>query len=206
MALRTNHYDVAFEAYLRARRTPYVAVDETRRALLADASLKSLDFIVYSQGPCNLLVDVKGRRFPSAAPEGGAGHCWENWATRDDLEGLLRWQEVFGGGFRSLLVFAYDLVDGRWASRHAQTWEFRRRSYSFYGVWAEDYAAGMTERSRRWSTVTLPAAVYRRLRTPLDELLGLPGGEAQGRRGEGKGDRQPDFEGNEFWTAIPVAC
>lgn len=174
MALRSNHYDAAFEAYLRGRRTPYIAVDETRRALLADASLKSFDFIVYCAGACNLLVDVKGRRFPSAASDArGAGHCWENWVTRDDLDGLMKWQEAFGSDFRSLLVFAYHLVDDRWMSRHARTWEFRQRSYAFYGVWAEDYADGMASRSRSWSTVTLPAAAYRRLRFPLDNVLGI---------------------------------
>ena len=65
MAQRSNHYDAAFEAYLRQLRTPHVVVDETRRALLQQASLKSMDFIVYSARKPNLLVDGKGRRFPS---------------------------------------------------------------------------------------------------------------------------------------------
>lgn len=60
MAIRSNHYDAAFEEFLRARCVPYVAVDEKRRALLADSSIKSFDFIVEADGP-NLLVDVKGR-------------------------------------------------------------------------------------------------------------------------------------------------
>ena len=77
MALRGNHYDAAFEAFLRTKRTPYVAVDEQRRALLESQSLKSMDFIVYSPRQANLLVDVKGRRFPSGDPE--SGHRWENW-------------------------------------------------------------------------------------------------------------------------------
>ena len=46
MANRDNHYEAAFEAFLRARRVPYVAVDEAQRSLVADGSLKSLDFIV----------------------------------------------------------------------------------------------------------------------------------------------------------------
>ena len=29
---RDNHYEAAFEAYLRARRLPYIAVDEARRS------------------------------------------------------------------------------------------------------------------------------------------------------------------------------
>ena len=112
MAKRSNHYDVAFEEYLRERRSPYVAVDEQRRSLRCDVSLKSMDFIVYSDTDHNLLVDVKGRRFPS----GGAGqyHKWENWATEDDLVSLLKWEQVFGGDFRALLVFAYHVVSPRW--------------------------------------------------------------------------------------------
>ncbi len=66
MANRDNHYEAAFEEFLRARGVPYVAVDEARRSLLADGrSIKSLDFIVASPGGTSWLVDVKGRRFPS---------------------------------------------------------------------------------------------------------------------------------------------
>ena len=34
MAHRRDHYDRAFEGFLRARRIPYVAVDEARKTLL----------------------------------------------------------------------------------------------------------------------------------------------------------------------------
>ena len=34
MANRDNHYEAAFEAYLRSRGVPYIAVDEARRSLL----------------------------------------------------------------------------------------------------------------------------------------------------------------------------
>ncbi len=59
---RSIHYEAAFEAFLRDRRVPYVAVDEAKKALFADARLKSFDFVVYSKNASNLLVDVKGRR------------------------------------------------------------------------------------------------------------------------------------------------
>lgn len=59
--LRHNHYELAFEAYLRQRRQPYVAVNEQKRALMADEDLKSLDFIVSVPGRQNLLIDIKGR-------------------------------------------------------------------------------------------------------------------------------------------------
>ena len=66
MANRNNHYEAAFEEFLRQRGVPYVAVDEARRSLLGgDASLKSLDYIVSAPGELTWLVDVKGRKFPS---------------------------------------------------------------------------------------------------------------------------------------------
>ena len=135
MAKRNNHYDAAFEDYLRGSRVPHVVVDEKRRALLAAASLKSMDFIVSSRVGQNLLVDVKGRRFPSGAEQ--AGHKWENWATEDDLDSLLEWQRVFGEGFRSVLVFAYHIVDPRYRDELETPFEFRSNTYAFYGVWAD---------------------------------------------------------------------
>ncbi len=169
MALRSNHYDAAFEAYLREARTPYIAVDENRRALLQDASLKSMDFIVYSNQPHNLLVEVKGRKFPSGDVQ--AGHLWENWATTDDLTGLQTWQRVFGAPFRALLVFAYHVVEERWLAHHRAWVEFRDRHYAFYGVWADQYQAAMRSRSSKWETVWLPAADFQALRAPIRDFL-----------------------------------
>lgn len=172
MALRWNHYDLAFEAFLRERRNPYVAVDERRRALTSDASLKSLDFIVYSTTGLNLLVDVKGRRFPAGGDS--HGHRWENWVTEEDLTSMRRWERVFGDGFRAALVFAYDLVNQESQSFHNQVWEFGRRQYAFYGVWADDYAASMRTRSPSWETVSIPRSRFDDLRRPIDAFLTSP--------------------------------
>lgn len=169
MALRHNHYDAAFEAYLRQERTPHVVVDESRRALLQNVSLKSMDFIVTSRRGKNLLVDVKGRRFPSGGERGT--HTWENWATEDDLSSLARWQGVFGDGFRSVLVFAYDIVEPRFLPRFHDRFEFRDRQYAFFGVWVDEYQTAMRTRSASWSTVTLPGAEFRRLRQPIAAFL-----------------------------------
>ncbi len=168
MAIRSNHYDVAFEEFLRQGRTPYVAVDEQRRALLRDASLKSMDFIVYSQQQ-NLLVDVKGRQFPTGGESGG--HRWENWATEDDLVSLMQWEQVFGPGFRSILVFAYHILDESRSAELGEPFEFRGRHYSFYGVWAEKYRSAMRTRSTSWETVSLPVREFRQICSPIREFL-----------------------------------
>ena len=54
---RSNHYEAAFEAYLQWQRLCYVAVDETRRSMLGESRVKSLDFIVHGDGGARLLVE-----------------------------------------------------------------------------------------------------------------------------------------------------
>jgi hypothetical protein len=169
MAQRSNHYDAAFEECLRHTRTPYVVVDEKRRALLQEASLKSMDFIVYSRHQQNLLVDVKGRKFPSGG-EANA-HKWENWATEDDIDCLLKWQEVFGGGFRSVLVFAYHIVEMGCLTEFDTVFNFRSNIYAFYGVWVDEYRNSMRTRSQSWETVSLPSKDFERLRLPIMQFL-----------------------------------
>ena len=66
---RSNHYEIAFESYLQRHGLCYVAVDETRRAMLGDSPVKSLDFIVFGREGSRLVVDVKGRRFPGGPPK-----------------------------------------------------------------------------------------------------------------------------------------
>ena len=162
---RCNHYDTAFEELLRQLRRPYISVNETRRSLLQDASLKSMDFIVTTQQTDNLLIDVKGRRL---APR---SRCWENWAAEDDISSLTKWEDVFGAGFRAMLVFAYDVSAPQAIRQHSLTWELQGRRYAFYGVWARDYAQAMKVYSPSWKTVNLPAEEYRRLRLPLLDIL-----------------------------------
>jgi len=89
-----DHYQHAFEAYVRQHRLPYVSVDEARRALLprpgspavdspaaasyhpanTAATLKSFDFVVYAPD-ANLLVEVKGRKVVHRRPPSVARPC-----------------------------------------------------------------------------------------------------------------------------------
>lgn len=168
MANRDNHYEAAFEAYLRARRMAYVAVDESRRSLVANGSLKSLDFIVSPTGDASWLIDVKGRRFPSGDEQ---KQYWKNWSTRDDLRSLAAWQHHFGAGFCPLLVFAYFLVGSRSPLPREQLFEFRGGQYGFVGVRLADYVPYARPLSERWDTVAMPTALFRRTARPVDELL-----------------------------------
>jgi hypothetical protein len=177
MANRDNHYEAAFEAYLRARSVPYVAVDEARRSLMADGeSIKSLDFIVSSSGPTVWLVDVKGRRFPSG--DEGSRHYWKNWSTRDDLKSLAHWEELFGENFRGLFVFAYHVLGDRAPLPSEQLFEHRGGLYGFVGVTLADYAAGCRLISPRWDTVAMPTEHFRQVARSVDAFFFRPRPEA----------------------------
>lgn len=171
MANRDNHYEAAFEEYLRQHGVPYVAVDEARRSLLSSgATIKSLDFIVAVPGGATWLIDVKGRRFPSGDIQ---QQYWKNWSTRDDLRSLATWEQLFGAQFRGLFVFAYDVLGNRAPLPAEQLFDFRGSIYGFIAVALGDYAACARTISPKWDTVAMPAADFRRVARPLDALLGL---------------------------------
>ena len=171
MANRDNHYEAAFEEFLRSRGVPYVAVDEARRSLLSDgASIKSLDFIVSAPDGTVWLVDVKGRRFPSGDEQ---KQYWKNWSTRDDLESLAQWEELFGENFCGLFVFAYDVLGDRAPLPAEQLFACRGNLYGFVAIPLAEYASYAHLISPRWDTVAMPTADFRRLARPLEELLEL---------------------------------
>lgn len=161
------HYEAAFQDYLLRRQVPYVAVDELRRAAFRDAKLKSFDFIVYSAQTTNWLVDIKGRRFPGG--ERGR-RSWQNWATQADLDGLAQWQQVFGQGFRALLLFAY-WIDGGDPPPTEIVHDFRDARYVFVGVPLDDYRVHARVRSPRWGTVNVPVAEFAKMMRPVSEWL-----------------------------------
>src|SRR5947209_6327968 len=168
MANRANHYEAAFEAYVRSLRVPCVAVDEAKRALFEEDGLKNPDFLLYPRGGPNLVVEVKGKKGKDARGR----RPWENWVTTDDLDGLTRWQEMFGPGFRSILAFVYAELprpfplpseDGAFA--------FRGLDYRFWAVELDDYIAHLRSRGPAWKAVAMARAAFRRRVRPLGEWL-----------------------------------
>ena len=109
---RGNPYETAFEAYLKAQGLGTVAVDETRRTLWGNTSVKNLDFIVLSRTGTRLLVDVKGRQFPGG-PAGKERYVWENWSTQEDLYGMANWIRLFRAGLSRAICFSLS----HWALR-----------------------------------------------------------------------------------------
>lgn len=183
MANRRNHYEAAFEAYLRQECIPYVAVDEKRRALVkgtsvndrteGQQSLKSLDFIVsptQDEAPATRwLIDVKGRRFPSGQKQ---PQYWRNWSTRDDLESLARWQAEFGPQFRAALVFAYELTADRSPVGPEEVYYYGQSAYGFVGIRLDDYLPAARTLSARWGTVSMSVPLFRERARSVLELFG----------------------------------
>ena len=164
---RSNHYEAAFEAYLQWHKLCYVAVDETRRAMLGEVPVKSLDFIVHGENGAKLLIDVKGRRFPGGS-EQKPRKTWENWSTREDIEGLTCWTELFGPGYQAVLVFAYLLAANVALPEETDDlWTWRGRRYLLRAVAAQEYRDAMRVRSPKWGTVHLPRAVFSHMVRPL---------------------------------------
>ena len=168
MANRTNHYEAAFEAFLRTRRIPYIAVDEAKRSLMSEGSLKSLDFIVSPPGGLSWLVDVKGRRFPSGRKN---KTYWKNWATQDDLRSLALWKNHLGDSFEPAFVFAYLLTDGQSPLPLENVFEHHGQHYAFVAIRLKDYAPHSRLLSESWNTVSIPVAKFRELATSADELF-----------------------------------
>jgi len=165
MADRTVHYEGAFEEFLRERKIPYVAVDEAKKALFANARLKSFDFVVYSKDGPNLLVDVKGRSCRKRTGRGG----FENWATEQDVYDLMEWEQIFGQEYKALLVFIY-WIDPPLAPEPGM-FQFRDRWYLLMAIDLAEYRNHMRRRSPKWETVCLPAEDFRSLARPLETWL-----------------------------------
>ena len=166
MANRAIHYEAAFEEYLRARRIPYVCVDEAKRTLFANAQLKSFDFVVYPVGkPLRLLLDIKGRSCRDRSRRTG----FESWVTEGDVIDLLQWEQVFGDGFEAVLGFTYWIEPP--LTMEPGMFEFRERWYLFMGVQVREYRDHMRRRSAKWGTVCLKTDDFRALARPIEEWL-----------------------------------
>ena len=165
MADRSVHYEAAFEAFLRQKKIPYVAVDEAKRALFADAKLKSFDFVVYSSNGPNLLVDVKGRQLRNRSTRVG----FETWTTEQDVNDLAQWEQVFGEGYKAILTFVYWIDPP--LTPESGMFEFKGRWYYMIGIDLAEYRNCMRRRSVKWETVALPAEHFRSLARPIDRWL-----------------------------------
>lgn len=165
-----NHYEVAFEAYLRERGVATLPIVEARRSYLDEDSVKSPDFLVVTPTDARLVVDVKGRKFGGTAEK--PRRIWQNWCLRDDVTSLESWTEHFGPGFHGVLAFVYLLgPDIALAPFTPDLFLFRDARYLIRGVEVNDYRAAMRTRSPSWQTVHLPTADFRDIIKPFSWFL-----------------------------------
>ena len=177
------HYEQAFETYLQRQNIPYVPVDQTKKAIFSGERIKSFDFILYPRHGRRILADVKGRKFPY--PSYRRGNWGQTWTTTDDVEGLTRWEEVFGEEYLSVFVFAYWLCDqnpdhaDNDASDHPLTqpqlfetiYNYQQRDYTFVVADLHAYRQQMRHRSDSWQTVFVPAKQFKLLAQSFDDFV-----------------------------------
>ena len=164
-----NHYERAVVGFLQSQSVPYLRIDETKRSVFGGTKFKSFDLVVYPESEANILVDVKGRKWPYMSR--GGKRYWENWVTAEDLESLRHWEMVFGGGFRAAFVFCYWLTEPQNIPVQTGIHVFGGQTYGFLLVWLSDYTDNMRLRSRSWRTVSMGAARFRELAKPLEDVL-----------------------------------
>ncbi len=165
-----NIYERAFEAWLRERRIPYRAVDQSRRREFKCRRVKSFDFAISTPAGL-LLADVKGRLFRGASLVGLKGV--QTWVTEDDVRGLEAWRKAMAdrewtqAGF----IFAYQLTQVDVETDGVEVMVFEGRRFVFLLVLLDDYQKAMRRRSPRWRTVYLSADVFRSVAQPLAEWI-----------------------------------
>ncbi len=172
-----NLYETAFERFLRKARLPHVSNRQERRFLLPNGlTLKNFDFVVSSPDGANWIVDVKGRRFPGGTK---SPKYWKNWTTRDDLVGLLRWEEILGAGSstyrdRSLFVFAFSVVGEKKPAAPSELFAYRGVEYAFYAVPVKTFLGEARYISPKWETYEIPARRFREIAVPAAKFFASP--------------------------------
>jgi len=164
-----NHYEKAFESWLKDNGIQYLAIDQQKRAAFSRSKIKSFDFLFYTQDSKAYIAEIKGRRFTSKAFT--AFGSLPNWVTVEDVRGIENWVEIFGKKYQGLFIFVYNLenidvdADGR------EIFECRDKRYVFIAVTLEDYKKGQTVRSKKWKTVHLSAEYFKNHSIRLNELI-----------------------------------
>ncbi len=164
-----NHYERAFGNWLIDNRIQYIAVDEQKRSALGRLRIRSFDYLLYPHNGQIVVAEVKGRKFKGTSFAKLAG--FECWVTTDDVDGLTRWQEVFGPSHTAVFIFAYRIenidvdFDGR------DVYDFDAGRYIFFCIKLDDYRRFMKVRSPKWQTITVPADKFRRCAVQIQTLL-----------------------------------
>lgn len=163
-----EHYERAFETWLRDRKIPYLSVEQLRRSSDREGPIKNFDFLVHC-GSRHYIVDVKGRRFPQTSR--GRETWWENWIHYGDLEGLFAWEKHFGEGYEGLLVYCYWLQLPACDESVTRTASVDGRDYLIVAIEAKRFAENCRKRSAKWQALSIPAKTFTSLIRPIDRFF-----------------------------------
>jgi len=96
---------------------------------------------------------------------------FECWVTAEDVDGLVKWQEVLGPTYQAVFIFVYLIKNIEVDFNGVNVFDFDADRYVFFTVKLEDYRSFMKRRSPKWQTVTLPADKFRQYATQISKFL-----------------------------------
>ncbi|MCE5341301.1 MAG: HYExAFE family protein [Planctomycetaceae bacterium] len=164
-----NHYERAFQCWLKDNGVQYLAVDQHKRTAFSRCKIKSFDFLFYTAGGRAVIAEVKGRKF--AGKNFSAFGTLPNWVTDDDITGLENWIRIFSSRYEGLFIFAYDLENIDVETDGREIYDCLGRRYVFMAVRLADYLAGATLRSIKWKTLHLSAEYFKKCSFDVNEMV-----------------------------------
>ncbi len=164
-----NHYERAFENWLIDNHIRHIKIDEHKKAVFGRSKIKSFDFLLYPPNGQIIIAEVKGRRFKGTSLARLTG--LECWVTTEDIEGLTKWQDVFGSNHQAVFVFAYKTENIDVDFDGKEVFHFEANQYVFFCIRLDDYRQFMKQRSPKWKTVNLPVDKFRRCVVAINAFL-----------------------------------
>ncbi len=165
----SNHYGRAFAEFLKDNSVKYIPVNAKKKKLFAKNSIKNFDYVFYSLGNKPYIAKIKGRKFKGKT----FTHMenLQNWVPESDIEGLKQWSKILGDEQTSVIVFVYCFEKTKVETDGKKIYEFENKKYAFITIKLENYCRCMKIRSKKWNTVSVPAAEFRQWAVSLEKLF-----------------------------------
>ena len=166
-----NHFEDAFAQWLAQNKLVYVPIDDTRRAAFARCNIKSFDCLIYPRvaGGEIIIAELKGRRYEGKSLEKLTNlQCW---VTAEDIRSIIKWEEIFGNGFKGYFVFVYEAVNPDVDFDRFECFNYNDRRYFWVAAGACEYFKAARKRSSKWQTVSLAAEDFRKIAVDVNTLL-----------------------------------
>lgn len=176
------HYERALENYFRSKGILCIAVNEAKRPVYGKTKLKNFDFLVLSNKK-NLLVDVKGKKFPYVNSNKTL-RFWENWVSDGDIKYMLKWKSHISlTKVTSIFCFAYwlnhasalgeikKLKNFKGLDKRNYHFKFGKREYAFLAIKVEVYNVLKKHRSRKLKSFYISRNIFKQKVYPISKYL-----------------------------------